>query len=351
MTDKMEALVKVRAESAGSEFQRVPVPDYGKDEVLIKVKVASICGTDVHIYKWNDWARTAFKVPRIYGHEYAGEVLAVGENVKGIKIGDFVSGEGHIACGTCFNCRTGKKHICYHLKCVGIDVSGAFAEYIVIPQENVWKNNPELPAELCSVQDPLGNAVHTVNSVDVRGKSVAIFGIGPIGAMTVSICRHSGAGKIFAIDYNNPQRCAMAKKLRADIIIDSAEVDPVKTILDATDNEGVDIVFEMSGAELALNNAFRILKPGGELSILGIYNKPVSLDINNSIVLKYITVRGIFGRIMFDTWYRMNELLKLTSFREDILSIITHKFRFSEFFDAMNVAASANAGRVVMKME
>ena len=351
MAGTMFAAVKVRGEMNGTEIKEVPIPKLGPRDVLIKVKVASICGSDIHIFRWDPWAAQTIKLPRIYGHEYSGYIAAVGENVKGFEIGDYVSGEGHIGCGHCYNCRTGNAHICSNLISVGVDRDGAFAEYVAIPVENVWRNNPELPPEITSVQDPLGNAVHTVFSTDVIGKSVAIMGIGPIGAMAVAICRHIGAKKIYAVDYKNEYRMQMARDLGADLVYDAARDDVVSRILDDTGGEGVDVVLEMSGAPSALKNGFRVLRRGGTMAILGLYNRPVDIDINNDVVLRYVTVKGIYGRKMYDTWYRMNGLLADKGFRSKIERIITHRFPFSKFFEAMNTSISGQSGKVIMYIE
>lgn len=351
MAGTMRAAVKVKGEYNGTEIKAMPIPKLGPRDVLIKVRMASICGSDVHIYKWDSWASSTIVLPRIYGHEYSGYIVALGEDVKGYEIDDYVSGEGHIGCGRCYNCRTGNTHICSNLISIGVDKDGAFAEYIAIPMDNVWKNDPSLPPDICSIQDPLGNAVHTVFATDIPGRRVVIMGIGPIGAMAVAICKHIGAEKIFAVDYKNEYRLKMARDLGATVVLDAATDDIVDHIIDSTDGMGVDVVLEMSGASSALKNALRVLRPGGTLAVLGLYKEKVNIDMNNDIVLKSVTVKGIFGRRMFDTWYRMNGLLKNPSFLRDIKSIITHRFGFEEFHEAMETAVGGNSGKVVIDME
>ena len=239
----MKAVVKVRGEPNGTELQTVEKPKPGYNDVLIKIKAASICGTDVHIYNWDAWSANRIKPPLIYGHEFAGEIVEVGDGVKNAKVGDYVSGECHIADGTCYNCRTGLAHICRNTKIFGVDVDGIFAEYAVIPAANVWHNDPALPPEIGSIQDPLGNAIHTIFSTDVVGRDVAILGVGPIGAMAVSICKNIGAAQVFAVGRKNTYRTDLAKKVGADHTY-LAQDDVKGDILDKTDGMGVDVVFD-----------------------------------------------------------------------------------------------------------
>jgi len=348
--NKMQAIVKTKAEPNGTEFREVNVPEIGPNDVLIKVKVASICGTDVHIFNWDEWARNRLKLPLIYGHEFAGEVVEVGKNVRFVKPGEFVSGECHIACGHCFNCRTGLAHICLNTKIFGVDRDGAFAEYIAIPESNVWHNDPSLPAELCSVQDPLGNAVHTAFATDFVGRDVAVLGLGPIGAMCVAILKTCGAGKIFAIGRRNEYRIKLAKEVGADFALSSLEDNVAEVVKSETDGKGVDVVLETAGTPEAVELGLNILRPGGKIALLGVYSKPLTLDLSKNVVFKYVTIQGINGRLMYDTWYRMAGLYKRQEFRERIARIITHKYKFEEFFEAMEKMRSADCGKVVMFM-
>jgi threonine 3-dehydrogenase len=348
MSEKMDAIVKTEPKLGGTEFRSVPIPELEPNSVLIKTKIASICGTDVHIYDWNAWAASRIKLPRVYGHEFAGEVIEVGKNVSSIKVGDYVSGECHIACGYCNNCKTGLAHICRHTQIFGVDIDGIFAEYACIPETNVWKNDPELPLELATIQDPLGNAIHTVFSGDIAGRTVAIVGCGPIGLMAVALCKMLGASQVFAIGRRNEYRLNLAKKLGADRTIKSSVEDPVKIIIDSTDGFGVDVVLEMSGSAVALNQSFKYLRPGGSIYILGLYAQDVPIDVSNDIVFKYARVVGINGRLMFDTWYRMAGLLKSGTL--NLEPIITHKFKFDEFERAMETMRSGNSGKVVLYM-
>ncbi len=346
----MQAVLKVRGELNGTEIHTVDVPEPGVNDVLIKIKAASICGTDVHIYNWDNWAANRIKPPLIYGHEFAGEVIKVGAGVKNAKVGDYVSGECHIADWYCFNCRTGLAHICKNTKIFGVDIDGIFAEYAVIPATNVWHNDPDLPPEVCSLQDPLGNAIHTIFSTDVVGRDVAILGVGPIGAMAVSTCKNIGAAQVFAVGRRNTYRTDLAKKVGADYVY-MVKDDVVGNIMEKTDGKGVDVVLEMSGNVNAVVQGLEILRPGGTISLLGVYAEPLTVDLSKLVIFKYATIKGINGRLMFDTWYRMKGLLKNERIRNDMKTIITHRFKFNEFEEAMQTMRSGNSGKVVMFME
>jgi len=346
----MEAVVKVRPEEGGTEIQEVPVPEPGPRDVLIKVKVSSICGTDVHIYEWDPWAQGRIKLPRIYGHEFAGEVVEVGREVQHVKVGDYVSGECHIACGHCYLCRTGNAHICQNVKIFGVDVDGIFAEYFSVPETNVWHNDPDLKPEYASIQDPLGNAVHTATATDLIGKYVAVLGAGPIGVMTVNLAKIFGAAKVFAVGRRNRYRVDLAKKVGADLGLLSAEDDVLSILAEETkDRGGVDVVLEMTGNPKAVDMGLKMLRPGGELVLLGVFPQPATLDLSKDVVFKYITIYGINGRLMYKTWYQMKGLFK--SGMLDLDTVITHRFRFSEFEQAMAAMRSGQSGKVVMYME
>ena len=346
----MKAVVKFRSELDGTEIQTVPVPDPGPEDVLVKLKVASICGTDVHIYNWDAWAAGRIKPPLIYGHEFAGEVVKIGDHVKNVKVGDYVSGECHIACGHCFNCRTGLAHVCKNTKIFGVDVPGIFGEYASIPAHNIWHNDPALPPEVCSIQDPLGNAIHTIFATDVPGRDVAIMGVGPIGAMAVSICKNIGASQVFAVGRRNTYRTDLAKKVGADYTY-LAQDDVKADIMDKTNGKGVDVVLEMSGNTKAVVQGLDLLRAGGTISLLGVYADPITFDLSNLLVFKYATMIGINGRLMFDTWYRMKGLLKNETVVNDMKTIITHHFKFADFQEAMQTMRGGNSGKVVLEFE
>lgn len=346
---KMKAVVKVRPEKNGTEIKLVDIPAPGSEDVLVKIKAASICGTDVHIFNWDNWAKGKIKTPLIYGHEFAGEVVELGEDVHSVSIGDYVSGECHIACGHCIQCRTGLSHICQNLKVFGVDVSGIFAEYASIPQSSIWKNNDEIPPELCSIQDPLGNAVHCVFSTDVVGKDVVVLGLGPIGIMCAYLCIHLGAARVIAIEKFNDYRIDLAKRIGVSTVL--RDITHAKEeILSATKGKGADIAFEMSGSSEALVGGLEMLKTGGEMIILGVYSDKTTIDVSNQIVFKCTTIKGIFGRRIFEDWYKMRALLGNSKFKNDLETIITHKFPFDNFFEAMETMRSGKSGKVVLEL-
>ncbi|MBU4484447.1 L-threonine 3-dehydrogenase [bacterium] len=347
MTNKMKAVVKVRPEKNGSEIMEVDIPKPGPNDVLIKNQVASICGTDVHIFNWDAWAQGRIKPPLLYGHEFAGKVVEVGGNVDFVKAGDYVSGECHIACGHCLQCRTGLAHVCRNTKIFGVDVPGIFAEYACIPAMNVWHNDPDASPEMCSIQDPLGNAVHSIFATDVVAKDVVIMGVGPIGAMCISICKHIGAAQVFAVGRRNEYRLKMAEDLGADRVFKAAD-DVQKEVLEMTGGKGADVVLEMSGNVRAIDQGLDLLRTGGEIILLGVYADTMTLDVSKKIVFKYATMKGINGRRMFEDWYRMKGLLKNPGIREDMKKIITHHFKFDEFFEAMETMRAGNSGKVVL---
>ncbi|MCX8169416.1 MAG: L-threonine 3-dehydrogenase [Candidatus Methanomethylicia archaeon] len=345
----MYAIVKDRS-AYGVSLKKVPVPKPSFGEVLIKVKIASICGTDVHIYNWDSWAQSRIKIPRIIGHEFAGEIVEIGSGVKNLEIGDYVSAETHIYCNQCFQCRTGMKHVCQNTKILGVDVDGAFAEYVVIPAENVWKNTSIIPLDYASLQEPLGNAVDTVLAEGyegVEGKTVVIFGDGPIGIMCIGISKIFGASKVIVFGRSN-YRLDIARKFNPDIAVNSLDLDVVKFIMDYTNGEGVDVVLEASGDPQALREALMIVKPGGRVSILSIYGGDVTLNVNDGIVLKAIRVYGITGRRIWNTWYIVSNIL--SSGRIDLSPLITHRIKLSDFNKGIEIVKERKCGKVVIYM-
>jgi len=351
----MHAIMKTK-KALGAETRMVDVPKIGKKEVLVKVKAASICGTDVHIWEWNEWAQNRIKkIPLIIGHEFAGEVVEVGNDVETIAVGDMVSAETHIVDGTCYQCRTDRMHVCQHMQILGLDRDGAFAEYVALPEKNAWKNDPKLDPYIASIQEPLGNAVQTVlpkdHIEDIAGKNVAVLGCGPIGLMAIAILKTLGAGRIFATAGGlNEVRMTLAKKLGADMVLSAKEKgeDIVKIIMDETNGNGVDVALEMSGSPAALKQAFQILTPGGRVSLLGLFEKPVEMDFNNAIIFKAATVYGISGRRMFQTWYQVKGLLANSEFRSKIASIITHKIPMKDIAQGIQLIQSKQSGKVVL---
>lgn len=347
MKNMMWGLVK-ETRGPGAVYKEVPVPSFGPDEVFVRVKATSLCGTDVHIYKWDAWAESTVVTPNVFGHEFAGVVEAVGENVKNVKIGDHVSGEGHIVCGVCRACRTGNAHVCPNTKSFGITAPGCFAEYAVVKASNIIHNSKEMPFEIACLQDPLGNAVQTVLSGDIVGKSVAVIGVGPIGLMAIQVAKACGAGTIFAVDIN-PYRLEMAKTMGADVLINSAETPLAEALREQTGGEGVEVVLEMSGHPAAIRDGFEAAANAGRVSLLGIPTKEVSLDLSRHIIFKGLRIEGITGRKMYDTWYQMKGLLERG--RIDLSPIITHRLKLEQFEEAFELMTSGKCGKIVFVHE
>lgn len=347
MTDSMTAAVKTAPERGATEIKDVPIPEIKPNEVLIRIKSAAICGTDVHIYNWDKWAQDRINPPLIYGHEFSGEIVKTGKNVKNAEIGDYVSAEGHIVCGVCEQCRVGKAHICQNCKIIGVDRDGIFTEYVAIPATNIWHNNPELPPHITAIQDPLGNAVHTLFSSDIVGKTIGIIGAGPIGLMAIAIAKESGVQEVFVVEGDNRYRVKLAESVGADHTYMASQQDVVSDILSDTDGEGLDIVLEMSGNPAGFNTGLKILKLGGEYNILGVYSKPVCINMSEDVVFKYVKIQGINGRLMYNTWYRMRGLLRNKSLVNKLEKIITHKFSLKDFEKAMETMRSGKSGKVV----
>jgi threonine 3-dehydrogenase len=344
MPKTMLAVVKPAA-APGSEIREVKVPTYGPRDVLVKVKVASICGTDLHIYEWDRWAQGRIHPPLIPGHEFCGEVAAYGGEVTSVKEGDFVSAEMHVACGKCLQCRTGDAHICQNVKIIGVDTDGAFAEYVVIPESNIWKLDPAIPVEYASILDPLGNAVHTVLAGEIAAKTVVITGAGPIGLFSLVVARAVGAAEVFVVEVNEHRR-RLAKQMHADLALDPSKED-VKTILmERTGGLGVDVVLEMAGHPDAIRIAFDVVRRGGRISLLGLTSKPISLNFSEDIIFKGITVQGINGRRMYQTWYQMTALLKAGKL--DLHPVITDRMAMKDFSQAMERLKTGAASKILV---
>jgi threonine 3-dehydrogenase len=340
----MQAVVKPDA-AAGAEVREVEVPSFGRNDVLVKVKVASICGTDLHIYNWDRWAQNRIHPPLIPGHEFCGEVTAFGDEVTSVKRGDFVSAEMHVACGKCLQCRTGEAHICQNVKIIGVDTDGAFAEYVVIPESNIWKLDPAIPQEYASILDPLGNAVHTVLAGEIAAKTVAITGCGPIGLFAIAVARAAGATSVFAIEVNEHRR-KIASEMKADYVIDPSKEDAKAIILEKTGGLGVDVVLEMAGHADSIRTAFAIVRRGGRISLLGLTSKPISVNFSEDIIFKGITVQGINGRRMYQTWYQMTALLKAGKL--DLHPVITDRIAMKDFSKAMARLQTGEASKILV---
>lgn len=345
MTATMMALVK-EERKPGAVLKSVPVPAYEPDEILVRVKASSICGTDVHIYNWDEWAAGKVVTPNVFGHEFAGIVEAVGERVTHVKPGDHVSGEGHVVCGKCKACRTGNAHVCLHTRSFGITLPGCFGEFAVLKASNVIMNDPELPFEIACIQDPLGNAVHSVLAGDIVGRSIAVIGTGPIGLMAIAVAKACGAGTMIAVDIND-YRLEMARTMGADVLINSRNTSSVEAIMEATVGEGAEVVLEMSGHPGAISDALKAAAPAARVSLLGIPTREVSLDLSQDVIFKGLQLIGITGRRMYDTWYQLKGLLERG--RIDLSPIITHRFTLDRYEEAFKLMSSGNCGKIVFK--
>ena len=337
----MDALIKT-APGVGLELGRVPVPQPGPGEVLIKIHKTAICGTDVHIYNWDPWAQEHIKTPMVIGHEYVGEVAELGAGVTGLSVGQRVSGEGHITCGHCRNCHTGNIQWCKDTRGVGVDRAGAFAEYVCIPASNVIRIDENLPEDVVAFFDAFGNAAHTALMWDLVGEDVLITGAGPIGSMAAGICKYAGARRVVITDVND-FRLDLARKMGADAAVNVSRDDLSAVMAQQGLVEGFDVGLEMSGNSAALNQMIGVMRNGGKISMLGLSGKPTELD-TNSIIMKGLTLQGIYGRKM-DTWHQMSYMVQGGL---DMTPVITHRFhytRFQEGFDAMN---SGLSGKVIL---
>ena len=339
---KMKALIKAKAEP-GLWLEEVPVPEIGINDVLIRIRKTSICGTDVHIYAWDAWAQKTIPVPMTVGHEFAGRVEAVGSNVHDFKPGDLVSGEGHLVCGRCRNCLAGRRHLCAKTAGVGVNRPGAFAEYLAIPVTNVWYCDPGISLDLLSCFDPLGNATHSALSFDVLGEDVLITGAGPIGCMAAAIVKHAGARHVVVTD-RNPYRLALAARMGATLAVDvrTETVESAQRRLGM--KEGFDVGLEMSGSPDALHTMLANMCHGGKVALLGILPQATAIDWS-LVVFNGLTLKGIYGREMYETWYKMSVMLQSGL---DIAPIVTHRLHYTEYEQGFDVMRSGNSGKVVL---
>jgi len=339
----MQALVKTAA-APGMDMREMPVPEIGSADVLVAVETASVCGTDLHIYHWDEWAQARIKPPYIPGHEFCGIVAAVGELVQGVRVGDFVSAEMHVACGHCLQCRSGQAHVCQFVKILGVDADGAFADYVRIPATNIWKLDPAIPRDFGSLFDPFGNAVHTVLSGAIAGQTVAVTGCGPIGLFAIAVAKACGAAKVFAIEPNEKRR-ELARVMGASVMLDSGG-DVAGAVYAATGGNGVDVLLEMSGHPSAIRQGFSILRMGGRASLLGIPARPVEIDLANALIFKGATVHGINGRKMYETWYQAEALIRDSGV--DLSPVITHRLPLARFDEAMGLLESGEASKILL---
>jgi threonine 3-dehydrogenase len=338
----MKALVKARAEP-GIWMQDVPEPKIGHNDVLIKVHRSAICGTDMHIYNWDAWAQKSVPVPMAVGHEYAGEIVEIGSEVYGFKVGDRVSGEGHITCGHCRNCRAGRRHLCRNTAGVGVNRPGAFAEYLKIPAANVFALPAAIDDEIASILDPLGNATHTALAFDLVGEDVLITGAGPIGIMAVAIARHCGARHVVITDVND-YRLQLAAKMGASRALNVGRASLDEAIRDLGMEEGFDVGFEMSGNPAAFREMLRTMNHGGSISMLGIPSGDVAIDWN-LVIFKGLTIKGIYGREMFETWYKMASMLQSGL---DVRPVITHRLGIRDYLEGFQIMNSGQSGKITL---
>jgi threonine 3-dehydrogenase len=346
MAETMWALRKSRPRP-GLDLVEVPVPAFADDEVLVRVEAASVCGTDLHIFRWDEWAQQRIHPPLVIGHEFAGTVVATGRLVRNVRVGDYVSAESHVTCGACYHCRTGRAHMCEQTQILGVDRPGAFAEYVVVPESVVWQNDrAKLPPEIATLQEPFGNAVFALAHADVAGKTVAILGCGPVGLFGIGIARASGAGRILASD-RHPFRLELARRMGADAALDpAAAADPVAAFVTRNEGEHLDVVFEMSGAPEAIADAFRIVRHGGRVILFGIPAQPVSLDLAETLIFKNLDVSAVSGRQVWDTWYRTRWLLEHGVV--DLRPLVTAELALDRYEEAFELLERGDACKIVL---
>jgi threonine 3-dehydrogenase len=338
--------IRKSASGRGLALERVRVPSPGPREVLVRVEAASVCGTDLHIFRWDEWAQARIHPPLTLGHEFAGTVTTLGEDVRTVSVGDYVSAESHVTCGACYYCRTGRAHMCERTRILGVDRDGAFAEYVCVPESVIWQNDrSKLPPEIATLQEPFGNAVFATSTQDLPGQTVAVLGCGPVGLFTIAIARASGAGRVLASDHV-PYRLALAESLGATTIQVGNEVDAVSWFRGHNEGEGVDVVFEMSGAPEAVQDAFRIVRNGGDVVLFGIPGTAVPLDIAESMIFKNLHITAVNGREVFATWYRTRWLLEHRVV--DLTPLITHRYPLDGFERAFEELERGEACKIVL---
>jgi len=341
----MRALIKAKAEP-GIWLEQTRRPEIGHNDVLIKVHRTAICGTDIHIYKWDEWAQKTIPVPMVVGHEFAGEIVEIGIEVRGYEVGDRVSAEGHVTCGVCRNCRAGRRHLCRSAIGIGVNRPGCFAEYIAVPAFNIFKLPDAISDDMGAILDPFGNATHTALSFDLVGEDVLITGAGPIGIMAVAIARHVGARHIVITDIND-YRLNLASKMGASVALNVKKGSIDEVMKDLGMEEGFDVGMEMSGNPLAFRDLLRTMHHGGKVAVLGIPPEEMSVDWNE-IIFKGLIIKGIYGREMFETWYKMSSMLQ-SGLKLD--AMITHRFAVDDFHEAFELMASGQSGKIVLNWD
>jgi threonine 3-dehydrogenase len=338
----MKALVKSRSER-GLWLESVDEPQVGINDVKIRVLLTGICGTDLHIYEWDDWAKSTIPVPLVIGHEFVGEIVEVGSNVPDFHPGELVSGEGHVVCGRCRNCLAGRRHLCAHTQGVGVGSAGAFAEYIVLPMSNIWRHSPKVALEIAAIFDPFGNAVHTALSFPVLGEDVLITGAGPIGIMAAAVARHAGA-RYIAITDVNPYRLSLAEKVGVTRAVNTKEKSLKQVQTELGMHEGFDVGMEMSGVPSAFHEMIANMSHGGKIAILGIPASEMAIDWHQ-VIFSMLTLKGIYGREMYETWYKMTVLLEGGL---DISAVITHRYPYKDFEKGFQVMQTGKSGKVIL---
>lgn len=341
----MNALVKAER-APGLTLQQVPVPEIGINDVLIRVLRTGICGTDLHIYKWDEWAQRTIPVPMHIGHEFVGEIVAIGSNVNDFHAGEIVSGEGHVVCGRCRNCMAGRRHLCAHTQGVGVNRPGAFAEYIALPMTNIWKHTPGIDLDIASIFDPFGNAVHTALSFPLLGEDVLVTGAGPIGIMAAAVARHAGARHVVITDLNE-NRLQIARRVGVSLAVNPQTTPLADVQKELNMHEGFDIGLEMSGNPSAFRDMLNNMAHGGKIAMLGIPTQDMAIDWNK-VIFNMLTIKGIYGREMYETWYQMSVMLE-SGLRID--PVITHRFHFTDYEKGFAAMAAGNCGKVVLSWE
>jgi len=344
-----KAIVKKYGAQGGLSLEDVPFPEIGHNQVLIKIRKTAICGTDIHIFNWDEWAQKTIATPQIIGHEFVGEVMEIGKYVTNVKVGQLVSGEGHVVCGTCRHCITGYQHLCRQTVGIGVNMNGVFAQYIAFPASNLWVCDTNISEDIHSVLDPLGNATHTALSFNVLGEDVLVTGAGPIGLMSVPILKRAGARNIVVSDIN-PERLLLAKELGATATVDvrNQTLTDVMARLDLI-KEGFDVGLEMSGSGAAFSSMIDVMANGGKIAILGILPQDLQIDWGK-VIFNSLTLKGIYGRHMFDTWYRMAALLQ-SGLDKEIAKVITHHFPYTEYEQAFELMRSGKSGKIILTWE
>ncbi|MDA0749004.1 MAG: L-threonine 3-dehydrogenase [bacterium] len=345
MSKKMKAIRKLTA-GPGLTVEEVPIPEPGPHDVLVQVEAASICGTDLHIWKWDDWSQHRIHPPLTLGHEFSGTVVSTGNLVEQVQVGDYVSAESHVTCGHCFQCRTGQAHMCPQTQILGVDRDGAFAEFVSVPESVIWQNDrTKLPPDIASLQEPFGNAVFATLSHDLAGQTVAVFGCGPIGLFSIGIARASGAAAVYAVDPVE-YRLNLAKKMGATQMF-SASKDVVEQIKEANEGYGIDVVLEMSGAPAAITNAFQTARNGGSVTLFGIPSQNVEIDVAENMIFKNLNVFALNGRRIWDTWYKTRWLLE--SGVVDLRPLITREIGFDQIDEAVELLSNGKACKIVLR--